>query len=423
MKPSVILDVAFLGHEGAIRRGTERVSQQLFLGLLSSDFYNLSLVATSHLAGAYDFLKAQGLDPLQLLYFSPTVLRRSRLARSLSRRVHHSLKDRSLSARAVRYLLARMAILCGGRESDLAPEWLSRAQIYHSPHTPYPAAVRACRHLRRFITCHDFIPLKHPEYSSPGTRQFMESVLECLQPDNFAFCVSETTRNDLLRYSKMPPERVFVTPLAADPHTFQPVTDANRLAEVTKRYGLGDDPYFLALSAHDPHKNFAHLVECFGRLLEAGDLRECNLVIVGSNPDRRSAVQAAAARFPGLTERVIEAGFVPDEDLAAIYSGSIAFLFPSIAEGFGIPPLEAMQCGVPVIGSNTTSIPEVVGDAGLLLPPTDKDAWCATMLRIARDTQLRVELSNRSIARARHFSWKRFIDQTLAGYRASLEHF
>jgi len=328
-----------------------------------------------------------------------------------------------LPARASRRALTELAHLCALGESSPQVKLLERAQIYHSPHTPFSSAVHENRRIKKFITCLDFIPLKNPEYYSPSIQRFMDGVLACLQPENFAFCISEMTRTDLLTYSRMPPERVFVTPLAADAAVFHPVQNPERLGAIRRLYGLGDEPYFLALSAHDRHKNFPHLIECFGSLIESGELTNCNLVIVGPNPGRNPDVQGAIAKFPKAAKQIRVTGFVADEDLAAVYSGSVAFLFPSLAEGFGIPPLEAMHCGVPVITSNTTSIPEVVGDAGLLLPPTDKDAWCEAILRIARDANLRVDLSRRSLERAKLFSWQRFIDETLRGYRASLERF
>jgi len=194
------------------------------------------------------------------------------------------------------------------------------------------------------------------------------------------------------------------------------------LAAIRVKYRLGDAPYFLALSALDPHKNFPHLIKCFGTLVEAGELCGHRLVIVGSNPSRNPEVQKTMARFPHIQEHIILPGFIPDEDLAAVYSGATAFLFPSFAEGFGIPPLEAMQCGVPVIASNTTSIPEVVGNAGLLLAPTDRDGWCQAMLNLLRTPQLRAELADRSLARAKLFSWQRFIDETVHGYNFSYSH-
>jgi len=424
MKPKVIFDIGFLGHAHDDRpscRGAQRVAMHLFDGLLAEGECELSFVATSNLAGAYDFLNARGLEADKELAFHPTQLALSRLGRKIARAVHRTMHDRSLPARTRRRILAAITSYCLRGEPNFPSACLDLADIYHSPHRPFPAAVRQHPRIRKFLTCHDFIPLKYPKYFSGNGRPFMEAVLACLTPQNFAFCVSETTRNDVLNFSRMPPERVFVTPLAADPDLFHPVTQPEQLLATRKKYHFGDEPYFLALSAHDLHKNFAHLIECFGALVESGELSGFNLVIVGPNPGRNPAAQDAIARFPRARSRILVPGYIPDEELAAVYSGATAFLFPSLAEGFGIPPLEAMQCGVPVIASNATSIPEVVGTAGLLLPPTDRDEWCQTMLKIARDAKLRSELAQRSVLRAKLFSWQRFIDETLRGYRASLE--
>ena len=311
--------------------------------------------------------------------------------------------------------------MCNAGEIRLTSDMLNHADIYHSTLTPFPQAVRENTRLRKFINLHDFIPLKHPEYYSGDVRPFMDGVLACLTPENFAFCISEETRNDALNFSRIPPERVFVTPLAADEKIFHPVTDPQQIAAARVQCGIPDGPYFLALSAHDRHKNFVHLIHCFGALVESGELNDSNLVIVGPNRGRNHEVLNSLAKYPRAKPRIIVAGYVPDDDLAAIYSGATAFLFPSLAEGFGLPPLEAMQCGTPVIASNTTSIPEVVGDAGILLPPTEQDVWCQAMLRISRDAALRKELRQKSLPRARLFSWQRFIDEILRGYQKSME--
>jgi glycosyltransferase involved in cell wall biosynthesis len=202
---------------------------------------------------------------------------------------------------------------------------------------------------------------------------------------------------------------------------FYPVSDAPARAAVLKELGIADAPYFLALSVNEPHKNFRHLIRCLAELVASKELTDYNLVIVGRNAASHPLVTGALEKNPRLAGRILTPGFVPDEKLAALYSGATAFLFPSLAEGFGLPPLEAMQCGVPVISSNTTSMPEVMGDAGILLPPTDVAAWCQAMLRVARDETLRAELSGKSRQRATHFSWERFIAATVHGYRTSLE--
>ena len=423
MNPKVLLDIAFLGQahdEKSARRGAERVARHLFDGLWESGRCELSFVATSYLAGAYDFLVARGIPPQEKLKFSPTRLQSSRLGRRLAGIVHRSIENRSLPARAARRVLAEAVRICTTGEIRLTSDMMNHADIYHSPHTPFPQAVHENTRLRKFITLHDFIPLKNPEYYPGDSRPFMDGVLACLTPENFAFCVSEATRNDTLNFSRIPPERVFVTPLAADEKIFHQVTDSEQIAAARVKCGIPDGPYFLALSAHDRHKNFVHLIHCFGTLVESGELNDSNLVIVGPNRGRNPEVLNSLAKYPRAKPRIIVTDYVPDDNLAAIYSGATVFLFPSLAEGFGIPPLEAMQCGAPVIASNTTSIPEVVGDAGILLPPTEQDVWCQAMLRISRDAALRKELRQKSLQRAKLFSWQRFIDETLRGYHTSL---
>ena len=121
-----------------------------------------------------------------------------------------------------------------------------------------------------------------------------------------------------------------------------------------------------------------------------------------------------------IKKRIIITGYIPDEDLAALYSGALAFVYPSFYEGFGLPHLEAMQCGVPVITSNTCSLPEVVGDAGIMVDPTDADALCHSMLEIYNKSSLREAMSLKSIERAKQFSWEKCTQETLAAYKTAL---
>ena len=421
MKPRVLLDISLLGHAPSVWRGMERVGWHLFEGLRTSGQCELSCVATSHLAGAEEFLAGRKDVPEIQLRCRPGQLRFSRLGLRISKVVQRSITNRHLSARVWRWSLARTAQACCTGEARLTPELLRDADIYHTPHMPFPAAVRQVSHLRKFITVHDFNPLMFPEFFHAGDARFMDDLRGCLTPDHFAFCVSDTVKQDILKFSKIPAERIFVTPLAADEAIFYPETDPQILAACRARYHIPENPYFLSVSAHAPHKNFAHLIHCFGRLVEAGDLPDMSLVIVGPNPQRNPEAQAALAKYPRAQARVILAGRVPDADMAAICSGARAFLFPSLFEGFGMPPLEAMQCGTPVIASNTTSIPEVVGGAGILLPPKDTDRWCQAMLSLANDTKLQDDLKVKSLTRAKAFSWPQFVEKTLRGYRIGME--
>jgi glycosyltransferase involved in cell wall biosynthesis len=428
MKPRIILDIAFLGlgfNQKSTGRGVQRVVSQLFDGLIKSDFCELSFVATSFLAGAHDFLEANGVKPEEKLKHNPRQLSRSRVVRRLVQNINRNPDDRRLSARASRRIQWTMARWLARPEAEIEPGFLSGADIYHTPHTPhplmpFPRAVLKDRRLKKFVTIHDLMVGTHPEFFQKDRQPYFKQMLGCFSETTFAFCTSESVRADILELTPLRPERIFLAPPAADRNLFYPANPADVRAALAE-LKIPDAPYFLALSVPEPHKNFGHLIRCFAELVRSKELPEHNLVIVGRNATRSPLVTGALAKFPELAGRVLTPGFVPDEKLAAVYSGATAFLFPSLAEGFGLPPLEAMQCGAPVISSNTTSMPEVVGDAGILLPPTDVEGWCAAMLKISRDEKLRAELAAKSVARAKLFSWERFIEATIHGYRTSLE--
>jgi len=428
MKPRVLLDIAFLGlafDSQSSKRGVQRVVGRLFDGLVKSDFCELSFTATSFLAGAFDFLEANGVRPDEKLKYLPRQLSRSRAARRVVQKIHRNRDDRRLPARAVRKIRSLAAQWLTRSEAKIEPNFLSDADIYHTPHTAFPlpflpSSVQKNRRIKKFVTIHDLIGIKNPEHFSQKHWNQARRMLDVLPETTFAFCTTESVRADILELTPLQPERIFLAPLAADRDLFYPASAAE-IREARGEFEIPDAPYFLALSVPEPHKNFGHLIRCFGELVKSRELPDCNLVIAGRDAARNPLVTDALAKYPALAGRVLTPGFVPDEKLAAIYSGATAFLFPSLAEGFGLPPLEAMQCGVPVISSNTTSMPEVVGDAGILLPPKDVDGWCAAMLKISRDEKLRADMTAKSIARAKLFSWERFIEATVHGYRTSLE--
>ena len=429
MKPRVLLDIAFLGlafERKSAARGVERLVTRLFEDLPGSGFCDLSFAATSHLAGTHDFLTARGIDPGQKLKYQPQQLARSRRAQQLAQKVHRIMDVPGLRARASRRFWTMEARWLIREEGNLAASFLAGMDIYHTPHTtypllPFPPVVRLHAKIKKFVTIHDLMVVTRPEFFKRDHRPYFEQMKKCLTETTFAFCASESVRADVLELTDLQPERIFLAPLAADRNLFYPVNDVRIRAAALKEFGIPDAPYFLALSVPEPHKNFGHLIRCFGELVQSKEMQDHNLVVAGRDAARHPLVIAALAKYPGLAGRVFRPGFVPDEKLAAIYSGATAFLFPSLAEGFGLPPLEAMQCGVPVIASNATSIPEVVGNAGILLPPTDVDGWCQAMLRVSRDEKLRAEMAAKSIERAKFFSWERCIEATIRGYRTSLE--
>jgi glycosyltransferase involved in cell wall biosynthesis len=331
----------------------------------------------------------------------------------------HDRSPRAVLMRRLRGLLYRLAYTyrVDGLRHALDAEAFD---VFHSPFPRLPPR-ELTRGLARVLTIYDLIFVNRPEFMPAEIVSFMEAVLRSLDPErDWATCISEFTKRELCERTGMSPARVFVAPLAAAPH-FRPVADAGALADARARYRIPGGDYFLGVGVLQPRKNLAHLIRCFDRLLAEQELPDTYLVLAGAEGWMQDEIFAAAAG-PRLRSRVLFTGHVADEDLAALYSGALAFVYPSLYEGFGLPPLEAMACGTPVITSDTTALPEVVGDAGLMVNPSDADALCQAMLRVAGDEGLRRELSRRGLERAAAFSWGRCAVETVRAYEAAVGH-
>ncbi|GAC1446624.1 MAG: glycosyltransferase family 1 protein [Pyrinomonadaceae bacterium] len=225
---------------------------------------------------------------------------------------------------------------------------------------------------------------------------------------------SEFTRRDINKTYNINAEKITAIPLAADVH-FHPVADTQELTAVKQRYGIETD-YILAVGSIQPRKNLARLIEAYARLHHTPRAaRLPKLVIVGKRAWLYEET-LRAAHESGVHEQIIFTGYAPQEDLPALYTGAMCFVYPSVFEGFGLPPLEAMRCGTPVIVGDKTSLPEVVGDAGISFNPFDTDELAAVLERLIADEKLRRSLSARGLERARLFGWCETARQTLAVY-------
>jgi glycosyltransferase involved in cell wall biosynthesis len=241
-----------------------------------------------------------------------------------------------------------------------------------------------------------------------------------LGPEDFSVVISQCTKDDLCNLRPdIDPARVFVTYLAAS-DTFKPCSDAEQLKLVRKKYSLGDAPYFLSLSTLEPRKNITHTIRSFAKLVIEERLHDLNLVLAGGKGWLYEQIFQEISGLDEVKDRIIVTGYIDDNDLPALYSGALAFVYPSLYEGFGLPPLEAMQCGVPVITSNTSALPEVVGKAGIMLDPHDVDGMCQAMLNLYRNSYTRNSLASQGLARAKEFSWARCTKDTVAAYRTAL---
>ena len=230
--------------------------------------------------------------------------------------------------------------------------------------------------------------------------------------------LSDSGRADIISTYNIAPERVTTIPLAA-PARFAPVTNQDELQRVRDKYAIGerDEGYILSLGSIQPRKNLARLVRAYSRLRdERPGVKLPKLVLAGKKGWLYDETLRAIAES-GFGDQILVTGYVSEADLPALYSGATCFVYPSYFEGFGLPPLEAMKCGAPVIVGDRTSLPEVVGDAGVLVDPFNEAAIAAALARLIDNPDLRDDLRVKGLKRANSFSWCDTARRTLEVYR------
>lgn len=292
--------------------------------------------------------------------------------------------------------------------------------VVHSVRTALPARERR-RTRARAITIHDLIPLIHPEWMYPTAAAEVRAIADSVRPEDFVIANSMATAHAVTAVLLIPPDRIIVTPLAAAKDVFYREESAARIEAVKARHGFPGETYVLSLATLEPRKNLVHLLQCFHRLVREERLPGVRLVLAGASGWKTDPLFALLEEHGDLRARVTLTGFVPDAELAALYSGARAFVYPSRYEGFGLPVLEAMQCGTPVITSDTTSLPEIAGDAGLLVSPIDAHALSEALVRVVTDDDLAADLGRRGRSRSALFSWDRTAEDSVRGYHRMLE--
>ena len=277
--------------------------------------------------------------------------------------------------------------------------------------------------LPRVITVHDVYPLRHPEEGGSDASEMLRSLLAALKPArDVVVAVSKFTKDDFCDLSGFPPDRVVVARLSAG-KCFRPIQDRERLVQSRARWGLQNNPFLLSVANPQPRKNIPLLVRSFFGAASRLPSWTGRLVLVG-NPKAgwgAEAINREVAKQPEFADRVIWAAGVSDEDLACLYSDCEAFVFPSTYEGFGLPVLEALQCGAPVICSNRSSLPEVVGDAAILVDPHDETALVEAIVGLVGDPDRREKLRALGISQAGKFSWESSAESVAKAYTMAFD--
>jgi glycosyltransferase involved in cell wall biosynthesis len=428
----ILYDISYLsvGHRNLVARaGIFRVAEALAVGLKKSnecELFGIASESYERLFDAFDYLKSNSeLAEVPLLgTIDKSWKRRLSLHQAIleiNRQVDESVGAKKNSYKVKRKFLIWANCYLKKTFEPIAPDFIKKLDIFHSPFDPIPDQINQISHIKKFITIHDLIPVLYPNFFPvKGGNQTVLKVLSSLNPDSWIFCVSQSTKNDLCNYSKVvDPQKVLVTYLAAC-DLFYPCYSHRKNLDVRVKYGIPDAPYILSLSTFEPRKNIDSVIRCFFKLIEQEKNSHLNLVLVGTKGWKYDKIFAEILSNPQLKNRVIITGYVDNEDLATIYSNATAFVYLSFYEGFGLPPLEAMQCGTPVITSNNSSLPEVVGDAGILIDPTDNDGLCNAFLNIENHSSLRDSMSQKSIEQAKKFSWDKTVSETINGYKIAL---
>ena len=286
-----------------------------------------------------------------------------------------------------------------------------RPDVYHAPHYVLPTGVRA----RSVVTIHDCIHLMFPQYlPNRAAHAYARATMwSAAKRSSCILTVSEASKRDILHFFSVPSDKVVVIPNAIDERFWRPFSEED-VWRVRERYQL-DQRFVLYVGNIKPHKNLVRLIEAFSEL-RRGDFDDVRLLIIGDEISKLPALRRAVHRHK-LHKHVRFLGYLPDETLAILYRLASVFVFPSLYEGFGLPPLEAMASGTPVVTSNVSALPEVTGDAAVLADPYDVESIVEGIRRVLSDPELAAEMRRKGLIRAREFSWERSVAKTLEVYQ------
>lgn len=287
---------------------------------------------------------------------------------------------------------------------------LGGVDMYHAVNYVLPPVTKA----KRILSIHDLCFLRHPKWASPKVvGPFQRTIRKHAHEADKVITCSESTKNEIVDLLELPKGRIQVIYDAAD-NIFQPVDPQLAQKQVTDALDISC-PYMLFVGTREPRKNLNGLLKAFSKVSIPH-----HLVIAGGSGWNSSDLQEQVTRL-NLKGKVHFTGYIHDRALfPALYCAATAFLFPSWYEGFGLPVLEAMACGCPVIASNTTSMPEVGGDAALYAPPEESDTWANTIQKVAEDESLRDDMRRKGLEQAAKFSWQHCAKETLECYRSVL---
>ncbi len=342
------------------------------------------------------------------IYFHPSV--KNWLLRNFS--IPHFLSQYSqVSVLPIPVTIANILAKYSNPILSYCERYLSQPDILHgTDHYVYPYS-----NSRKVMTIHDLTFLKYPQYSTTIVQGYLERIKRCLQWTDLIITFSENTKQDILEYLRVKPEKIKITYEASRYSSNEIKTDKIEQLKQSINYDFYI-PYLLFVSTLEPRKNIVALIDAFDYLKKQHKIPH-NLILIGQKGWKYQSIFEAIEKSK-YQESIYHLNYLSDEILALFYNQTDVFVYPSFYEGFGLPVLEAMTLGSPVITSNTSSLPEVAGDAALLINPNDTLELAEAILKVISDSQLREKLIKKGQERSKLFSWKKTAKETFKAYQS-----
>jgi len=286
-------------------------------------------------------------------------------------------------------------------------DFISQIDVYLSPFHPFPNQILKNNKIKRFVIIHDVIAMNHPKYFFKGFLDQLKKLIDNFNNEDHIICVSESTKRDLLNYRKDLNENNIIVSHLAVADEIKRIKDIYTINNVKTKFKIEKEKFLLSVCTLEPRKNLVRIIRNFIKLCEEGKIDDTNLVLVGRKGWKYDEIFNEWENNSKYISKIIFTGYVNDEEMSALMSGCLYFVYISLYEGFGLPPLEAMKCGAPVITSNNSSLPEVVGNNALKVDPTNDEEIRSAMYKLYTDENLRNDLSNKSLEQAAKFSWEK----------------
>ncbi len=298
---------------------------------------------------------------------------------------------------------------------------MKRMDIYHSPIEAIPNEVKEYKNIKRVFTSHDLMPFTRPDLSPPRFYELLKPAYDSIDRETKVICVSEFTKSELLNYRKdLDQSQIETVYLGANKNTFFPNLNKNIFSVLSDKYNFKFEKYLLCLNRNQRYKNTEHIIQAYIKVINNNKNSDLGLVLIGTFDSVE--IKKYSINKYNKFKHIHFIEYVPDIELSVFYSNALSFVYMSLYEGFGLPIIEAMQCGAPVISSNQASLPEIVKGYGICIDPFDEELLSGQICSVLEDSELQKKLVNKSLERSKFFSWEKNIDETVQVYKKAINN-